>query len=730
MLADGGALWRRWTVCVVAAAAAFALSLFSAAPASAATTLRVSAGFAGTYAPGATLPVRIVVTADRLVAGVLEVTLGDGPPTLASVEVPGGSEKEFLVLLPTDRAPRSRDVSVRLPDGSRSPPSARTSVQPANDQELVGLLPGALAGRPVPGRAPLAVDVGTAQFVPLGPVELDRAPDSVAPLGTIAVGHEELGSMAAGIRQGLLAWLEGGGRLLVDGEPGTRIAGLPDHWQPVGSTRMTAGRGEVRLTGDAIANGRWGGLVEPTGRGNAGGGQWMGGPPIGDSLARAAGFRLPRISWLVGFLVLYVAVVGPGLFIVLRRRRRSELAWVAIPLIALLFTGASYAAGRTLRQATEMVHGTVVTTGASGARATSYLGVVSRRGGTVRIGFPAGWIAGAGEDRGAEGTALERITIGARGPEARLPLDSGQFGLVSGAGPIPLKGALEVTATSDGDGRARGTVRNGTSLPLQGGAVFVGSSWASIGPLGPGEEREWRGEGARGGFEGGPPPEAQLWMPRGPGRFGVDQHMQFSLWDLAQRVGGVSRETGRAVALGWTSEFDPPVRVAGGAVRPRGHTLVLGEAPVRAAALTTDLSVRREVVRGAGAWERPIGPGRFQTVVRMSLPPERRVDPARLFLRTPGMPVEVWTGESWKALECSGSSCAQPQVRGVPRCPPGASCDDVVVRGGPGSFSLPPGAGPSGDVDLPPGAIREGVLYLRLASSLPPESVFSLRERA
>jgi hypothetical protein len=710
----------------VAAVLAASASVAGSPTASAETTLRVSAGFAGTYAPGAALPVRVVVSADRLLSGVLEVKVSDGPPTLASVEVPGGSEKEFLVLVPTDPSARSREVTARLPDGSRQPPTARTSVSPANDQELVGLLPGALAGRPVPGPAPLVVDAGTARFVPLGPIELERAPDSLAALGTVGVGRDELGGMAAGTRQGLLAWLETGGRLLVDAEPGTRVAGLPDEWQPGSATRSIAGRGEVRLTAGAMAGGRWSGLIEPSPRA-VGSFESLGGPPIGDSLARAAGFRLPRISWLVGFLVVYVIVIGPGLFVILRRRGRSELAWVAIPLAAFLFTGGSYVAGRTLRQATEMVHGTVVTTGTTGARAITYLGVVSRRGGTVSVAFPPGWLAGAGEDRGVDASALNRVTIGSRGPEGRLPLETGQFGLVSGAGPVSLEGILEVTATSEANGQASGTARNGTAVNLEGAVVFVGSSWTSLGPLAAGEQRPWRTEHRGAGFEG-PPPEVQLWMQRGPFARDAGETMTFSLWDLAQRVGRAGRGTGSAVVLGWTSQFDPPIRIDGRAARPEGRTLVVGAAPVTATALATDLTVRREVVRGGG-----FGPDGFSTVVRLALPPGRTVDPSRLSLRTPpGMPLEIWADGSWAPPQCSGSACAPPTTI-VPGCPPGAVCEkavgpDVIIRRGPGAFPFQ-GAS-SGELDLPAGAVRDGIVYVRIPSNLPPESIFGLREKA
>ena len=63
------------------------------------------------------------------------------------------------------------------------------------------------------------------------------------------------------------------------------------------------------------------------------------GDSVANSLAGDAGLRLPRLTILLGFLGLYIVVVGPITALVLRRRRRPEMAWVAVPTLALLFTG-------------------------------------------------------------------------------------------------------------------------------------------------------------------------------------------------------------------------------------------------------------------------------------------------------------------------------------------------------------------------------------------------------
>ena len=192
-------------------------------PALAATSLHVTGAYDGSYVPGRPMAVRVQITADRLVRGRLEVSTAEGTPVGLPVEVPGGSSKEFLVVLPawlSFNFDGAVGVQARLRDGSTDIATGDAILQSSTGQELVGLLPGALGGRSVPGAAPLAVDAGTAHFAALGPAELAQAPDSLGPVSTIAAAADELVRLPAATRTALLAWVEQGGHLLVDADRG------------------------------------------------------------------------------------------------------------------------------------------------------------------------------------------------------------------------------------------------------------------------------------------------------------------------------------------------------------------------------------------------------------------------------------------------------------------------------------------------------------------------------
>lgn len=49
----------------------------------------------------------------------------------------------------------------------------------------IGVLPGGLRGRPVPGAAALAVDAGTARFTAIDEGDLGQAPASLGPRSTL-----------------------------------------------------------------------------------------------------------------------------------------------------------------------------------------------------------------------------------------------------------------------------------------------------------------------------------------------------------------------------------------------------------------------------------------------------------------------------------------------------------------------------------------------------------------
>jgi hypothetical protein len=624
-------------------------------PAAAATSLQVTGAYDGSYVPGRPMAVRVQVTADRLVRGRLEVSTADGTPVGLPVEVPGGSSKEFLVVLPawlSFNFDGAVGVQARLRDGSTDLATGDAVLQTSTGQELVGLLPGALGGRPLPGAAPLAVDAGTAHFAAIGPAELAQAPESLGPVSTIAAAADELVRLPAATRSALLAWVEQGGHLLVDAERGQSVEGVPTPWQPGQDGRSPAGRGEIRLTAGAIAAGQWPGLVEPTGWAVTGDpAARFGNGFVGQSLANEAGLRVPRLGWLVAFLVLYVLVAGPVVFLVVRRRGHPELAWVAVPLVAVVFTAGSYVGGRGLRDTTRQVDTSIVTTGVNGATAATWTGVFSAGGQTSRIRFGPGWSPG-GESDISSSNSLSAVTITSDGSEGSLPLDAGQFGIVPAAGPVVATGALEVTAVATVAGQASGKVKNGSEWALDEVAVFVGTDGTLVGRLEPGEEREWKLFGTQADFlRGDMGVDIDVWGGFNSFSPGSDSITDMSLWQTAGALGGQEfRGPGEVVAAGWTRSFAPPVEVDGHGAGPGGRSLVLGRNRVDVPADSGALDIRREVVRSPDFRGGNNTPFVVRFVTSDADRGGRAPDLSRLIMQAPAPQMEVWQEGSWRVL--------------------------------------------------------------------------------
>ena len=617
----------------------------------------MNAGYGGFHVPGRALPVQVTVNADRLVKGDL-VVLGSGssPRATLPVEVAGGSVKRFTLVVPGGVTSRAGSVDVELRVGNRTLGRGKADVKAADDTELVGLGPQLVDEGSLPGPAPLSVDAGVARFAALDAGLLAQAPTSLEPLSTIGLASGELATLAPGVQAALLRWVGNGGHLLLDEAPGTTIDGLPAEWQPGPAGRVAAGIGEVRLTGDAMSAGRWAGLIEPSSIGRTDDPNGFFSPEsVADSLARDAGLRLPGLPWLLGFLGLYIVVVGPVTGFVLRWRRRPDLAWVVVPALAVVFTVLAYGAGNQLRPGAGLAHGTILETRASGPVATSWVALTRRSAGTAEVALPAGWsVKGSVSSSGnGFGPATPILTVGDSGPEARLPLASGEFGVFKTAGPAAVTGRLEVTASSASDGSAEGTVRNGLPFPLDEVVVLVDGRRARVGNLAPGEQKQWSAAGAR-AFD---PSGSEAWMSE----FGFrsDGLVNFSLWQSAQDdLGQDGDQTGTAMAVGWTRDWKPEFSVDGRTRQAPGRTAVVGRAPVvPTGGRITDMTVGVDAVRGPSL--NPFGAkwvgnnAGEPSVVKLTLPPG---PPGRhLMVRTslPLSDVAVWRNGAWHHLGAS-----------------------------------------------------------------------------
>ncbi|MCB9420980.1 MAG: hypothetical protein H6667_14355 [Ardenticatenaceae bacterium] len=204
---------------------------------------------------------------------------------------------------------------------------------------------------------------------------------------------------------------------------------------------------------------------------------------------------LPSTVMLVLFLFVYVIVIGPANYLVLKRMNRRELAWVTIPIIILVFTGLAYFTGFQIKGNDTIVNQMAVAYGQSGSdemRVQSLIGLYSPRrssydmtvpGGTLTRPFEQGFsgVTGSGSidaiQRGSDVT-LTGIRVDVSGTETFIADYYGPTPDISG------QASLEIVGTAV---NLQATIQNNSDIPLQTVSLLMGSSIVEVGDIGPGQ---------------------------------------------------------------------------------------------------------------------------------------------------------------------------------------------------------------------------------------------------
>ncbi len=364
-------------------------------------------------------------------------------------------------------------ATAKLSNPSRTASAANVLDLRAGNSEAVSVavLAGASGGRPVPAVTETVVQDVTASLSLVDADVIERQTEVLNAFEVLAVSSRDLLALSEATQADVIAWVRRGGELLVDDDgPVANVEAAP----PAGSvTGVPVGRGIIRRTDGALSAGKWREAILPTALGP----QFQ----SGQLLARGdATSSLPAGGALLGGLVLYAVIVGPLLFLMLRRRRPMAL-WSAAPLLALLTTAGVVAVGRTSRQ-TDDVGSALLETGVGSS--WGYLDrVLSEAGGRREVIIPDGWLASQ-PTVGFESVAKGVVRVGT--PSVLVvEIPPGGTRVVGLAGPLSGRAGLEVTATisSDDPGAVEVTVVNRTGSQLSDVVAAVATHTENIGPM-------------------------------------------------------------------------------------------------------------------------------------------------------------------------------------------------------------------------------------------------------
>lgn len=701
---------RRIFAAIPLTVAALLGSIALAPPALADTELVVEVGFGGYVQSGRPYPVHITVSSDQLVSGTLRITSTTGVSQTVQeipIDAAGGSVKEYTIVAQS-LIWEPGQVQVELVDGDDVLKRARGAARDPQQNDLVGVFPGVVRGE-LAERADTAIGDAVALLFPLEADDLAVGWGALGPLDSVVITGDELRDLSDNGADQLLTWVARGGQLIVDEAIGTALPALPDEWVPGATGRSQAGQGEIILSDGAAAAGAWDEVLLPSpvrsineadAYGQYGG--YYGGGSLVSELGNDAGFDVPGVWWLIAILAIYILIAGPLLWFALRRTNRQFLAWVIVPVTAVLFTGVVTVLGSGLRNSTKDAHATVIEVQPRGSVATSAFMLSSRSGGEVSLELPEQWQAttAVSDDYGGFG----QTTVQVRGNRLSADLDAGGFAVLRATGPASeYDNALVVEATSSASGMVTGTITNTLDIPLYQVGVFADLAGTNLGtiPAGATVEFEVNGPGVNPNF--GEPSEYRVWRdslsPQLTGQFGPpvapaagasaddgaadEQHLDtvnFGLWTEMSATWGLSgRVIGDVVVGGWTDELpaisDPSITT--------GRTLIVARTTTTAAGDTaSDITGRRYLVRGPSGVPDgfPRGDNNEYIVggqLRLVLPTHANgtpLDTADLVLTLPinQKRVELWVDGEWRELDI------EPKRAAVVALPEGAAVHGSV----------------------------------------------------
>jgi len=213
------------------------------------------------------------------------------------------------------------------------------------------------------------------------------------------------------------------------------------------------------------------------------------------------GLDLPSEGILGLFLLVYIIIIGPINFIILRRMKRGELAWLTIPAVVLLFSLGAYVVGYGAKGGDLLaVRSNVIHTapGVPRASVAHFFGIFSPQRGTYNMEVVADTaiseISPSGYSYSARPENPALVTGGGDTGPTRLSnvnVNTWSLRAFMAESALPAEPPLEVNLHL-GDDAIEGTVRSRSSVELQDVALIRGDATQLVGTLAPGQEVQVR----------------------------------------------------------------------------------------------------------------------------------------------------------------------------------------------------------------------------------------------
>ena len=326
----------------------------------------------------------------------------------------------------------------------------------------------------------------------------------------------------------------------------------------------------------------------PFGGGGAGGGSITErSSSVSQALSSLPALDLPSLL-VIGILILvYVLLVGPFNLFALRALNHRAMAWVTVPLIAIVASGGAFGAGLfTKGRSVQTNQVSVVHLQPTWDRAyeESYTGVLTPTRGDyqVSVGGVQPMVAPLFSYTGSPGVTPDLIQVGAGGSTVTLP-GMTAFVLRGFASEGVIASPHLVATAGLANGKLTGTIRNDSSATFTDALVLAGDGYQMIPGLRPGASATFSLVPKAFNASGGPPAIATIYtnyingpvpnQPTDAQREGLEKSAILTLVAPNNFSGISSAITPMVVA--WTKQPYEQVTVAGSQARATSETAVV-----------------------------------------------------------------------------------------------------------------------------------------------------------
>ncbi|MBI5928266.1 MAG: hypothetical protein HY862_03090 [Chloroflexi bacterium] len=211
------------------------------------------------------------------------------------------------------------------------------------------------------------------------------------------------------------------------------------------------------------------------------------------------GFDLPSVFQLIGFLILYIALIGPINYYLLRWIGRRELAWFTIPALIIVFTLLAYFTGFSLRGNSATVsHLAIVQVfpDSDTARVDGLVGVFSPRRTSYNLEAPTGITLRTLPGYHDSNLGIEQIKLVESNAYRveDLPVDAGIITSFTTSGYIPAQHIESEAIWQIGnsqDAHLTGNVTNSLAFDFEDTVILAKDAFFPLGDLLAGETRSF-----------------------------------------------------------------------------------------------------------------------------------------------------------------------------------------------------------------------------------------------